>query len=179
MPRWSSLAVAISLTMRCSVVRAGDFQGSTHRMEFDSELILYPEGVPRDPANRAMEQIAKAPSARPAYDRNLGDRPAVLRALGVSLSWQMLVFSKTPFQRGFIRPDNARALYFSSAACAGYLPGAPVLEIATVSSILGTVFSPAEQDRTKPLAFERSLDCLSCHCAAPSIGGDPASCSFR
>jgi hypothetical protein len=96
--------------------------------------------------------------------------PAVLRLLGVPLSSQMLVFSKTSLQRGFIRPDNARALYFSDDVYVGFVPGAPVLEIATVDPRLGAIFYTVEQNRNQPLRFERSQDCLSCHAAARSMG---------
>lgn len=149
---------------------AEDFQGSTHRVEFDSDPIGYSESVPRDAVSRLTRQLEENSAPAPAFERRYGYLPAVLRLLGVPVSSQMLVFSKTSLQRGFIRPDNARALYFSDDVYVGFVPGAPVLEVATVDPQLGAIFYTVEQSRDKPLRFERNLDCLSCHAAARSMG---------
>lgn len=90
---------------------------------------------------------------------------AVLAALAVPESSQILVFSKTSKQNRLISPQNPRALYFSLDTYCGYVPGG-ALEVATHDPQLGTVFylidlgnSPAH-----PIRVERDTsDCLSCH----------------
>lgn len=158
------------MTVALAGAHAEDFQGSTHRVEFDSDPIRYSESVPRDAVSRLARRLEENPGALPAYERRYGYLRAVLRLLGVPVSSQMLVFSKTSLQRGFIRPDNPRALYFSDDVYVGFVPGAPVLEIAAVDPQLGAVFYTVEQSRDRPLRFERNLDCLSCHAGARSMG---------
>jgi hypothetical protein len=164
------LCVYLGVLMGGGSARAEDFQGSTHRVDFESEPISYSEGVPRDAVSRLAKRLETNPAEAPRYERRFGYLPAVLRLLGVPVASQMLVFSKTSLQRGYIRPDNARALYFSDDLYVGFVPGAPVLEIAAVDPQLGAVFYTVEQSRDKPLRFERSADCLSCHASARSMG---------
>jgi hypothetical protein len=171
LPKWRSFLFAAGLALGpVAETHAEDFQGSTHRVEFDAEPILYSEGVPRDAVARAVQAMEKDGPSRVPYHKRFGHLPAVLQALGVPIASQMLVFSKTSLQRGYIRPDNARALYFSDDVYVGYVPGAPVLEVATVDPQLGAIFYTVEQGRDKPLKFERSTDCLSCHAGARSLG---------
>ena len=54
----------------------------------------------------------------------------ILDALDVSIESQLLVFSKTGIQRAYTSPQNPRALFFNESVVVGYVPGAPVLELA-------------------------------------------------
>ena len=89
---------------------------------------------------------------------------AVLDAMGVPASSQILVFSKTSLQRGRIRPDRPRALYYSDTAYIGWVPGG-LIEVVAVDPQLGPVFYAVDarsQPGGKP-KIERDGDCLRCH----------------
>ncbi len=148
-----------------------DFQGSTHRMEYDAAPFLYSKSAPDDPVSR-LQKTFKNERNRGwlNYDPKFGYLPVVLEMLGVPVASQMLVFSKTSLQRHQITPDNPRALFFSDNVYIGFVPGAPVLEIATVDPQLGAVFYTVNQDKDEPVRFRRDLDCLNCHASSRSMG---------
>lgn len=150
---------------------AEDFQGSTHKIEFEKAPIFYAQKNPSDPVERAARPLrANRTLGWKPFDEDLGYLPTVLEMLGVPAESQMLVFSKTSLQRHPITPENPRALYFSDNVYVGYIPGAPDLEIAAVDPELGTVFYTVHQDKDEPLRFRRSNDCLQCHASARSMG---------
>ena len=88
----------------------------------------------------------------------------VLSELGVSPASQMLVFSRTSFQRTRIHPDQPRALYFSDSVYVGWVPGG-LVEVTAIDPQLGPVFYtltlPGPQQTTPKI--ERESDCLRCH----------------
>jgi hypothetical protein len=150
---------------------AEDFQGSTHKLDFEKAPVLYTKKNPSDPVDQAARTLRanRALGWKP-FDKNLGYLPAVLEMLGVPPESQMLVFSKTSLQRQPISPENPRALYFSDTVYVGYIPGAPDIEVAAVDPELGTIFYTVHQDKDEPVRFRRSNDCLQCHASARSMG---------
>ncbi len=149
---------------------AEDFQGSAHKLEFDMPPIGYTSAQATDPVAQLEKTRGTVAAGAEPYHPKFGYLPRVLELLHVSVSSQMLVFSKTSVQRHNIDPSNPRALYFSDEVYIGYIPGAPELEVAVVDSDLGTVFYTVHQDGEEPLRFKRSNECLNCHGAARSMG---------
>jgi len=99
-----------------------------------------------------------------AYDSKQGYLPAVLKALQIPASSQMLVFSKTSVQKELISPQTPRALYFNDDAYVGYLPDAKALEIATTDPQWGPVYYVLlQKPRDKPIFFRTVDACLECH----------------
>jgi hypothetical protein len=96
------------------------------------------------------------------YLRSLLDR------LNVPIESQVLLFSKTGIQHPFTTPDNPRALYFNDRVVVGYIPGAPVIEIAAHDPRQGVIFTTLKQDAASP-QFARPDRCLSCHVSANSL----------
>jgi hypothetical protein len=92
----------------------------------------------------------------------------VLGALGVSVASQLLVFSKTGVQRAYTSPQNPRALFFNESVAVGYVPGAPVLELAADDPQQGVVFYSVDQTADTP-AFARRTNCLSCHVSPSTL----------
>jgi hypothetical protein len=96
-----------------------------------------------------------------------GDEKSVVRhllsALGIPESSQLLVFSKTSFQKDRISPARPRAIYFGDEVYVGWCPGG-LVEVASVDPVLGPVFYSFDP-RSGPGAhrFERDPDCLRCH----------------
>src|SRR5262249_44392009 len=105
----------------------------------DPELDGYLKGTPDDTVTRLQKGIDDG-RVTLRYDGDRGYLPAVLRALSISPSSQMLVFSKTSFQRDLISPRNPRALYFNDDVYVGWVPGGEVVEISTADPGLGGVF---------------------------------------
>ncbi len=151
-------------------LQAEDFQGSAHKLEFEAPPIGYSSAEATDPVARVDRVLGDAAVGAEPYHPKFGYLPRVLEVLGVPVSSQMLVFSKTSVQRHNIEPSNPRALYFSDDVYVGYIPGAPEIEVAAVDADLGTVFYTVHQDREEPLRFKRNNACLSCHGAARSMG---------
>ena len=102
----------------------------------------------------------------------MADAPATLRALlarlNVPVESQVLLFSKTGIQHPFTTPENPRALYFNDRVVVGYIPGAPLIEMAAHDPRQGVIFTTLKQDGSSP-QFARSDRCLSCHLSANSL----------
>lgn len=96
-----------------------------------------------------------------------GDERTVVRrllaALGIPESSQMLVFSKTSFQKDRIDPAHPRAIYFSDEVYMGWCPGG-LVEVAAIDPVLGPVFYSFDPHAVgKGKRFVRDEDCLRCH----------------
>lgn len=99
-----------------------------------------------------------------AFDEDAGYLPALLEALGIPVSSQGLVFSKTSFQDERITPATPRAVYFGDEAYVGTIPGAPIVEITSMDGERGLVFYTLEQDAGRePRIVRRHDECLQCH----------------
>jgi hypothetical protein len=95
--------------------------------------------------------------ARGGYLRSL------LEALDISPESQLLVFSKTGVQRASTGPTNPRALYFDDDVVVGYIPGAPLIEIAVHDPAQGVVFYTVNQLPGAAPDVSRRTSCLTCH----------------
>ena len=81
---------------------------------------------------------------------------------------QLLVFSKTGVQRAYTAHENPRALFFDESVAIGYVPGAPVIELAAHDPQQGVVFYTLDQtvDGAVPV---RRTSCLTCHVSASTL----------
>jgi len=152
--RWIFLATALG----AALTRADDFQGATHIMPFDEDTIAYSKVKSAGPVAKLQERMDKGEVALKP-DERFGYLPAVLEALKVPKSSQMLVFSKTSFQRERIDPKHPRGLYFGDNVYVGFVPGSPLLEFSEVDPKLGAVFYTFDQNVAKP-RFTRHDQCL-------------------
>ena len=152
-----------------TTVRAEDFQGSTHMVPFDEEIIDYSKKPAGGPIAELQARLDRG-EVKLRFDDRYGWLPSLLDALKVPRSSQLLVFSKTSLQRNFITPRNPRALYYSDDVYLGYVPGAPLMEISAVDPQLGGVFYTIEQLPARKPKFTREADCLRCHAANRSMG---------
>jgi hypothetical protein len=101
-------------------------------------------------------------------DERTGYLMSVLDALGVPLESQLLVFSKTGVQRAYTSPHNPRALFYNESVVVGYVPGAPLIEIAALDPQQAIIFYTVDQAAPAP-AFVRGRSCLSCHVSASTL----------
>ena len=111
-------------------------------------------------------------SIRLEADPVRGYLDAVLDALDIDASSQVLVFSRTSLQTRHIRPETPRAIYFNDDTSVAWIPGAPTLEIASFDPALGPVFYTLLQDDASGRAIEREFGvCLRCHDTYGMSGG--------
>ena len=142
--------------------------------------VATPESPPiRSAAERPMDPVAEL-AAKLAngeetleFDAMRGYLPSLLQKLNVPVASQVLVFSKTSLQADRINPRRPRSLYFNDDVYIGWIPTAPLMEIASVDPDLGTVFYTLDQVESAAPQFERrTTECLGCHIGV-STGGVP------
>ncbi len=148
---------------------ADDFQGATHLMPFDEETINYSKQKDTGPVARLQERIDRG-ELKMNFGEKFGYLPSLLDALGVSTNSQMLVFSKTSFQRERIAPKTPRAIFFNDEVYVGFVQGSPLLEISASDPKLGGVFYTLEQTKVGRPKFVRTDQCLECHASAKTMG---------
>jgi hypothetical protein len=116
-----------------------------------------------DPVTLLQKRIAKG-EVKLRYTPERGYLPSLLKELGVPVSSQMLVFSKTSLQIDRISSTTPRAVYFNDDVYVGWIPDAPMMELAAVDPRYGTIFYTFPQSETKAPSFQRlDLPCTSCH----------------
>lgn len=161
------LALAASLAVLCATV--GGVQ-STHA-DLPAATVPQPRNMATltDPVAELARRLT-AQKAQLAYDDRFGFLPAVLRELSILSSSQTLVFSKTSLQSRLISPLTPRAIYFSDTTYVGFIPNAPLLEIATVDPKVGVVFYTIAQSPGARPRLVTNADCVQCHATAATAG---------
>jgi hypothetical protein len=115
------------------------------------------------------ERLANG-SATLRFDPQTGYLPAVLEALDVPVSSQVLVYSQTSFQASRINQKNPRALYFNDTVAVGWIRGADVLEITAQDPRQGTIFYSIPQQPAERPQLGRQEHCVSCHLTWDTLG---------
>lgn len=96
---------------------------------------------------------------------------SVLKTLGIPVSSQTLVYSKTSLQFQHISPKTPRALYFNDNVYVGQVLGGKSLELIAFDATQGAVFYVLNEQKTDHPRFERAqLDCVQCHIATATRG---------
>jgi len=146
------------------VVVAGETVVRAATPIYEDPPIRYSATAPRDAISKLNGPIEKG-TATLAHDEAHGYLAALLRELKIEPSSQVLVFSKTSFQRDEISPSRPRALYFNDDTYVGYIPGADMIEIASTDPTLGTTFYTVQQHRAaaRPQFVRETDRCLQCH----------------
>lgn len=153
-----ALCVAISLTFG---LRGADL---------DSPPLQYATAPDNNPVQRLQVALDKG-EKKLAFDPDKGYLPAILKALDVPTSSQVLVFSKTSLQRNRIAPKTPRALYFNDEVYVGYCQSGEVMEFSASDPGLGTVFYTLEQQGEEVPRFKRHTEaCLICHGSSATQG---------
>jgi len=138
--------------------------------DFERPPIDYSASAP-DNAIERLQRRLDAGDATLASDGQTGYLKSVLDALGVPVSSQTLVFSKTSLQQQHIRPGNPRALYFNDDVYIGYVRSGDVVEVSVADPKLGTVFYTLDQAAVERPRFVRQTDdCLICHGGSQTRG---------
>ncbi len=116
-----------------------------------------------DPVASIIERLATG-NLTLAYEPKRGYLDALLKELSIDASSQVLVFSKTSLQTDFITRKTPRAIYFNADTYVGWIPVAPLIEIASIDPRRGVIFY-ALHNTAKPVpALEvEPRDCVRCH----------------
>lgn len=156
------LAPALACTLWVQAAPAGD--------DRERDLVRYMTAAPDDPVARLQKKI-DAGEVRLAYDRRHGYLPAILKQLGVPVSSQGLVFSRTSFQLDRISPRAPRAVYFNDDVYLGWVQGSELLEVSAVDPTLGAVFYVMRNvPGGRPRFVRQTYDCLQCHESSMTAG---------
>ena len=130
-------------------------------MPFAASLTL-----PQPPQDRVGELVdrIKSGSLKLDFEPKQGYLRALLRELRIDPSSQVLVFSKGSLQADFIGPKSPRAIYFNADTYVGWIPHAPMIEIASVDPRKGVVFTTIANHEQGGTAYVRSpAACDRCH----------------
>jgi len=163
------MAGAMLLVLSVSFSLRADFQGSTHMLPFEEGVINYNSA----PASNSVVTLQKNLDGKVktlTFNPKFGYLQALLDELKIPQSSQMLVFSKTSFQRDFISPGSPRAIFFNDDVYVGFVPGAPVIEISVADPKLGAVFYTLEQTKVEAPKITRNNQCLECHASGKTVG---------
>ncbi len=90
---------------------------------------------------------------------------ALLDALDIPQSSQLIVFSATSLQITKITPNNPRAIYFNEDVSVGYIPGGRI-EVLSLDPAAGGIFYIFDIPTAPgPITAERTNRCMNCHVA--------------
>lgn len=163
-------AIGLCLAAAIAATQAIDNLESSYILPIDDPAIRYVEHGRRNPVARLQERVA-AGEISLDYDKTSGYLPALLKALEVPVSSQVLVFSKTSFQAARIHPYNPRAIYFNDSVAIGRVPGSDLLELTATDPDAGVVFFTLERNESgKPAIARQTHDCLQCHAIPRTLG---------
>jgi hypothetical protein len=141
----------------------------SYALPLEHPAIQYATRAVEDRAAK-LNQRLKSGDVKLPFDPQLGYLPALLRELRLSVSSQVMVFSKTSFQAPRISPWNPRALYHNDDTSVGYVNGGDVLEVASLDPRQGVIFYTLDQEKTGRPELVRRDQCLQCHQGAATLG---------
>jgi hypothetical protein len=122
------------------------------------------------PVNDAVAQLAgriASGTTKLDFDDKQGYLLSVLKELGIPISSQTLVFSKTSLQLQRISPRRPRALYFNDDVYVGFCQNGDVLEFAATDPMQGAIFYTLDQSKADSPEFVRDRgSCLTCHASS-------------
>lgn len=143
--------------------------GGSYTLPIEHEAIRY-ETAPLDDAITRLQRKLDSGQVKLRHNVDFGYLPAMLDALKVPVSSQVLVFSKTSFQAPLIAPRMPRAIYFNDTVSVGYVRGGEVVELAATDPREGVVFYTLDQDETSHPRIQRRGECLQCHHNGATLG---------
>ena len=144
-------------------------RGGVFRESRDHPAIRYTDGA-RNDAVTALNQALESGDAELAFDPTSGYLRSLLDALDVPIESQVTVFSETSFQARWVTPESPRAIYFNDTVAVGWVPGADVLEIASLDAVQGVGFYSLDQQPADLPELRRNEQCLACHLSWDTLG---------
>lgn len=130
---------------------------------YEQPPINYSHAKPQDVIARLRADLNSGTVKLEGSDREVVRH--LLELLHIPVNSQLLVFSKTSFQKDRISPDQPRALYYTDNCYVGWVPGG-LVEIAAIDPRFGPVFysfDPRAPAAQAGYNFTRDSDCMRCH----------------
>ena len=138
---------------------------------FDGAPINYYTAPVDDPVSRLQKRIDAGEVSLDFDRRHQGYLASILKELNIPVSSQMLVFTKTSFQRRYISPHAPRAVYFSDDMYVGWVQGGKVLEFSAADPRQGAIFYSLRQKPSGRVTFARHThECTQCHAGSLTRG---------
>ena len=127
-------------------------------------LLTLESSAPPTNAISKLQQEIDSGARSLQFDPKGGYLQSLLKELKIPVDSQVLVYSKTSFQRDLISPERPRAVYFNDDVYVGSVQEAPVLEISVADPVSGPLFYTLDQEQTGRPKFEhRTTECIQCH----------------
>jgi hypothetical protein len=140
------------------------------QIDYEQPPIDYLGAKVSDPVSELIQRV-ETQQTKLNYTADHGYLESILEQLQVPVSSQVLVFSKTSFQRDRISPKTPRALYFNDDVYVGWVPYGDVVELSAVDPQQGAIFYAAMQKPDAPTPLVRHNDqCLQCHSSSMTRG---------
>jgi len=132
-------------------------------LPYSDAPIFYRTAPVNDPVAKLQKQIDKG-EVTLVYEPQFSYLKSVLETLGIPISSQTLVFSKTSFQYKKISPEAPRALYFNDDVYVGFVHDGKALEVISFDPNQGAIFYLLDVQKAQHPQFQRAeLDCTQCH----------------
>src|SRR5262245_37936378 len=110
--------------------------GASRAADIDAAPIHYRTAADDNAVARLIKKLEAGESSLNSEPK-FGYARALLKALDVPESSQVLVFSKTSLQRQRIGPRTPRAIYFNDDVYVGFCQNGDVLEVSAADPALG------------------------------------------
>jgi hypothetical protein len=153
----AGIALVISLASAMAQ-RPGAFGGAR-----DHPAIRYSRAPVNDPVASLSRRLASGEARLAFSEQGGGYLGAVLDALQIPMSSQVLAFAETSQQASQISRGNPRAIYFNEVASVAWIRGSDLLELAAQDASQGVVFYTLAQTQAGAPRLERNDNCLACH----------------
>ncbi len=171
---WTILRLTVLVAASTSTLADGllpSAEEQRFRYEKEYPVIGYSTADPSDRIASLQARI-DAGEASLEFDARDGFLHSVLAALDIDPASQVLVFSKTSLNTANISPRTPRAIYFNDDTYVARVPGAGMLEIASMDPELGPLFYVLEEQPVTRVQFDRqTVQCLRCHDSLTLTGG--------
>jgi hypothetical protein len=141
---------------------------STQKLPFLLKPIDYAGAETNNPIASLEKRLATG-DVKLRYEPKHGYLRSLLQVLDVPVESQVLVFSKTAFNKQLIGPKTPRALYYNDTVSIGWIPCIKALEISAVDPNKGVVFYTLPQKKEIPPKFQRVPNCLTCHATSKTL----------
>ena len=164
--RAAAVIAALASSTGLIAAQSDDGQFSS---SLDHPAIRYSATTTTDAVAQLSRRMASGGVAL-TFEPEVGYLRSVLAALDVPLDSQRLVFSKTSLQGSFISPATPRAIFFNDSVAVGWIPRAPLLEIAALDPEQGMIFYGLARQFGTPTLRRMDATCLSCHVSPNTLG---------
>ena len=146
-------------------------QVNAARYDADYPNLAYSKSATHNAFARLQQRLDSG-ELKLTYHPTRGYLDALLAALQIDPSSQVLVYSKTSLQVDGITAATPRAVYFNDEAYVGFVQGMPLLELAAMDEELGLVFYTLSNRPPGPARIDREASrCLTCHDTYSMLGG--------